>query len=433
MSADSVYRDNHWIPDNAVYQFQQPNRHSVYYTDNTDMFLDAPVKKSGTISRGLTKKNTQGTAETTKVQKTEKATITNFRTLSGRPVALVRERSSLHSAVTDRFFLDHDTAKSRSNLEPANTEESSKEHIAGKLLQSRLRTPFTLQTIRDPHLVVGSTTFKQLEVQSPEIFIDRPKLVKAKLKPLKQDSIKSIPHRHSAKTNPLNLEVRPVSSLPTIASLPRPKQEQNSEKKYFLNHKDSDILLTSPAVVNHTLESKIHTSTKEEFPHEACPVRALHSLSTRPKPSQQTSSYLRSWISNNSSGKRNPFLLPPAKKSMNEKDLLYKSADYFNEVPCRHQMVSLRKDKEVDEVNMVMEKPSRCALRSQRRRQRQQQKLLSGQSNKNRLVDEMGHVCVKKPPPKVKVYVRGRAKTLVDFLPTEDSYASQLPEALHAE
>ena len=432
MSADLVDRDNHWIPGNAVYQFQQHNRHSYYNTDNADTFLDAPVRKSGTISRGFTRRKTRSTAETTEGQKTEKTTITNFRTLSGRPVALVQERrSSLHSAITDRFFLEHGTAEvneSRSSsLETASVKESSKEHIAGKLLQGKLRTLSTLQTMVDPDFVVESTTFKQFQAQSTE-----PKLIKAKLKPLKQDSVESIPHRHSAKANLPNLEGKPPSSLSTIPSRQRSKHEQDPSEKKLLSHKDSDIFLTSPAVVNQTLESKIHTSTKEEFPGEPNPLRALQSLSSRLKPSPPTSSYLRSWISNNSSSKKNPFLLPPAKKSMSEKDLLYKTVNDFGVAPFRYKMVSLRKDKKVDEVDVVVEEHSRCALRSQKRRQRQQRRLLSGQSNKkaSRLVDEMGHVCVKKRPSKCKVYVRGRAKTLVDFLPTEDIYTSQLPEAL---
>ena len=329
------------------------------------------------------------------------STVTNARSRSGRPMALVK--------------LYKEDQCSCSNTPPPTPVDSppTPESLVReqKLLQGRLmRAAFTSPSdFLNPlqSLFVQSNSFKQFPVEAnhrpctppSEVASTRPP-VTYQYEQLKQGSVKSIP---SSKTNLPDLEVCPTSSLlnTTHQNSPDSSYKDRVDKTFSeQNTNNSDIVLVRPIVINQRLKSKF------QFPFQDQPLSLLHSISSRMTSGPQNLCH---------AGTKDLLTFPIPKES-HDRNLAFK------EVPYRHKMVSLRKlsqeSNEVTESDIIIEESSMCALRSRQRRQRQHRKSVIGKSNP-RNAERTGCTSVKKPAPQVKVYVKGKAKTLNSLLPAQ--------------
>ncbi len=390
--------NNHWVPGNAVYQFRQPSPrsyHSVCCYD-CDVITYQGVQR-GFLNRVISPNKTP--EPTVTERKTNIPAITNLRSKSGRPVALVR--------------LDKDNAKI--STEQNDSTDPLRDASYGKLLQGKLKFSSTLQSSTRqarPLIVHSSSSFKQHQAitQSNEEKNNRPKYL-----PTKQESVKSIP---SSKTNLPNLEVRPTSSIPSSYWDPSyADDKKHSEEK----SNSSDIVLTSPVVMNRCLQSTIHCGTLQEVSQGL-----VRTISARLRRGPQNS-YFNATMS--PTGTKELLNFPTTTRKPQNRDSIFKS---FQRIPKRHKLhvISLRNSSAtVNEPSITFEETkeaSECALRSRQRRQKHRRASFKQPS---RMTERSKCVSIKNPIP--KVYVKGQAKTLINFLPHNDS-ASKLTE-LYAE
>lgn len=431
--ADFEEQDSDRMRSNAVSrasQFRQSSvkaYHSVRsYDSDVIMFKGASrgfQNRAFSPQKLRTQKSGSATISTSK----DVSTITNARSQSGRPIALVKLNKEDQSNSSS-----HTTTQTVEVINSTSTPESLLVREQ-KLLQGKLmRSSFTPQSdFVNPlqSLFVHSNSFKQFPVEEAnhtpssgtppsEVRSTRPQVV---YKPFKQDSVKSIP---SSKTNLPDLEVRPAATLLNMHQNSPDKDREISADNSKQKAKNSDIVLTSPAVVNQRLKAKF------QFPFQNEPLSLLHSISSR----------MNSGPQNLCRTVTNDLLTFPIPRQPHDRNLMHKCID---EVSYRHKMVSLRKwsqgSNEVssapDSDIILTEENSICALRSQRRRQRQHRKSVTGKTTQGKNTentDESSRICMK-PISQVKVCVKGKAKTLNSFLPTQNNYTDKLSEMYFVE
>lgn len=319
--------------------------------------------------------------------------ITNLRSQSGHPIALVR------------FDKENDLEHNDPSY--------------GKLLQGKLKFPSTLQSTTkqsNPLIVHSSSPFKQSQatVQPSEERNNRPKYI-----PKKQESVQSIP---SSKTNLPNLEVRPTSSIPSAYWDPSfADDKKHTSPSSVQKSNSSDIVLTSPVVMNKCLQSKIHCPLQEE------PQGLVRAISAKLRRGPQNS-YFNATLSR--TGTKELLNFPATRKPQN-RDLIFKS---FQRIPKRHKLISLRNlNSSTAEPNTTTvsetKETSECAFRSQQRRRRHRKAVATRPLSKK--TEGCGCVYVKNPIP--KVYIKGKAKALIDFLPNQNVDTSKLTELYYAE
>lgn len=383
-------QSNHWVPGNAVYQFRPPSSKSY----NSVCCYDCDVISYHGLQRGFLNRVISPSKTPEPIVSEKKPSIpaiTNLRSRSGRPIAIVR--------------FDNDEQMMEQS-------DSTDTLSYGKLLQGKLRFPSTLQSdaIQSHSLVVHSRSpFRQCQtIEKPSNErTDKPQYI-----PHKQESVKSIP---SSKTNLPSLEVRPTSSIPSSNWDPL---YADDKKQLFFKQKSnrSDLMLASPVVMNKSLQSKMYCSLTED---PQALVRAKSANSRR----LSQNSYLKSALSQ--TGTRELLNFPTTRKLQN-RDFSFK---LFQKIPKRHNLINLRNlSSNTAGPNTAIEETkdtSECALRARQRRKRHRR----GMTRKPSGNMERGKcVCVKNPIP--KVCIKGNAKILTDFLPSQSNDASKLTELL---
>ena len=510
-----------WVPENAVYRIRKPSTHSYHsvgYYGNETIKLKPLPKRKGSIHSDKTSKS----------EEQDKTLVTNMRTASRRPTAVVhfevqtrrhsasipsQSKATTNSKTPQLQTTTEDTKRhdSCANPESSNPDSKPRESHSGKLLHGKIKAPFLARPGTDqefaydlvvysssykpshPHLIDLSQTSKSETNQSGK------KKPRPNVNVYKQESIPSIT---SSRTLLPGLEVRPTSSIQNEAHCSS-RGGSGSQKKFTTNVDRSSRQVsgrqTSSSSDKRTHQSKSENGFEQENTageivrsHDQLtnanhkrtqkqrreilvpnPISTLNSVSSKLKPTNHK------WLSPHSLlrielDKETSSSLPPSTLRTSDTIVTSETANLSHSQsykPATHQ-ISRSRDQAVQEdsknsrelhvphdrktkssssksnhvvfrdngtesnniaifpsghgnkLNNDTHKSMRCELRSRQRRLRQHQMTLTGQGSgtssntANDISQENTRVCARITRPKVRVYIKGKSKPLVHFLPS---------------
>jgi len=299
--------------------------------------------------------------------------ITNIRRPNGKPLALVHLTKHI---APEQHMIDSQSAP----LAEAST---------GKLLSAKLHPPFKPQSHmqRKQSMIVHSSSLGHSHSESSDLPIQPStcdnNYSKSKYMKIRPESVRSIP---SSNTPLPDLEVRPSSMNATRTTSQQPKLLMKLQKRIDSCErvqpeidpkveKKKVIDFSSPAVINKTLKSRLKSQQNKQLNSTSI----MDDLNSKLKHESLNPSYFRVLL-NRTLSKKNYFKIPPVKSNSLE-DLLYKPSGHLERVPYQHRTMPLEEvisepkysgnERKVDDY-------SRCTLRSQERRQKQQLKIVKG-------------------------------------------------------